>query len=161
MARTLLLWLFVAACASLPSGPAGTSNPASDPPAHSAAQARPVATVYRSPTCACCSRHETYLREAGVEVRAIVQPDIERVKESFGIPRQMYSCHTTEIAGYFVEGHVPLEAIEKLVAERPDLDGIALPGMPEGAPGMGGVQEAPLEVFGIRDGKVVGIFDES
>ena len=161
--RTLLLSIVLAGCASTAGGPpAATPITAADRSAPAAVgQAAALSVVvYRSPTCACCSEHEAYLREAGVEVQAVVDPDIERVKKSFGIPREMYSCHTAEIAGYFVEGHVPLAAIEKLVAEKPDLDGIALPGMPPGAPGMAGVQEGALEVFAIRDGKVVGLFGE-
>ncbi len=72
----------------------------------------------------------------------------------------MYSCHTTDIGGYLVEGHVPLAAIERLLAERPPLDGIALPGMPAGSPGMGGSADGSLTVYGIRDGRIVEVFGE-
>lgn len=68
----------------------------------------------------------------------------------------MRSCHTSEVAGYFVEGHVPVAAIERLLAERPEIDGIALAGMPAGSPGMGGTLEGPLVVFAIADGELVG-----
>jgi hypothetical protein len=71
------------------------------------------------------------------------------VKARFGIEPAMQSCHTMEIGGYAVEGHVPLEAIERLLSERPELQGIALPGMPTGSPGMSGPKTEPFEIYGI------------
>lgn len=65
----------------------------------------------------------------------------------------MQSCHTTLVSEYFVEGHVPVEAIWKLLEEQPPIDGIALPGMPSGSPGMGGDKEKPLVIYSILDGK--------
>jgi hypothetical protein len=65
----------------------------------------------------------------------------------------MESCHTTVIDGYFVEGHVPFEAIEKLLAERPDIDGIALPDMPAGSPGMPGRKSGPFDIYQVKDGQ--------
>lgn len=115
-------------------------------------------TLTRSPTCACCEGHQAYLEQAGVVVRAVINDDITAVKDRFRIPSEMRSCHTSEVAGYFVEGHVPAAAIERLLTERPDIDGIALPGMPAGSPGMGGALAGALVVYAVRDGEVVGEF---
>ena len=115
-------------------------------------------TLTRSPTCACCKGHEAYLQQAGIAVRTLIDEDITTIKDRYRIPSEMRSCHTSEVAGYFVEGHVPLAAIELLLTERPDIDGIALAGMPAGSPGMGGSLEGPLIVFAIADGEVVGEF---
>lgn len=148
----LVALITLAACSQAPA----SAPPAAPTPAMSAATINAV--VFRSPTCACCHEHEAYLRGAGINTHAVVDPDVARVKQAYGVPTEMYSCHTTDVGGYFVEGHVPLEAILALIAGQPDLDGIALPGMPAGSPGMGGEQEGPLTVFGIRDGQVVEVF---
>jgi hypothetical protein len=112
------------------------------------------AVVYKTPTCGCCGAHADVLVASGMEVTlvdlALDQLMLRRVE--LGVPMGALSCHTTVVEGYAVEGHVPLEAIAKLLAERPDLDGIALPGMPPGSPGMGGVKQAPFEIDGFKDG---------
>jgi hypothetical protein len=117
-----------------------------------------TAVVIKSPTCGCCGGHEDYMREAGMSVKSVTQVDMTDVKDRYGVPTAMRSCHTTDVAGYFVEGHVPMAAIEQLMADRPDIDGIALPGMPAGSPGMAGVKEAPFVVYAVRGGEVVGEF---
>jgi hypothetical protein len=73
-------------------------------------------------------------------------------KAEQGVPSTAQSCHTVLIGDYFVEGHVPMAALDRLMAERPAIDGIALPGMPDGSPGMGGTQSAAFEVVAITDG---------
>lgn len=98
------------------------------------------------------------MRAAGLNVQSVIQDDQLAVKEAYGVPSAMTSCHTSDIGGYFVEGHVPMGAIDKLLAEQPNIDGIALPGMPAGSPGMGGVQEGPLVVYAVKGGEVVGEF---
>ena len=138
--------------------PAAPSTPPSVGPSINLAGV--TAIVLRAPTCSCCHEHEAYMRDAGLTVTAVVDPDVAEVKQAYGVPPQMYSCHTTHIGDYFVEGHVPMAAIERLLAESPDLDGIALPGMPAGSPGMGGTLAGPLTVYGIRGGEVVGVFGE-
>lgn len=109
-------------------------------------------TVYRSPDCSCCHLWADIATRAGWIVASAEKLDMTAFKAEAGVPREHASCHTTIVAGYFIEGHVPLEAVEKLLAERPSIDGIALPGMPAGSPGMGGVQEGPFEVLAITDG---------
>jgi hypothetical protein len=109
-------------------------------------------TVYRSPDCSCCHVWANVARRAGWTVATADVKDMTAFKGEYGIPRAVQSCHTAIVGGYIVEGHVPLEALEDLLAQRPDIDGIALPGMPAGSPGMGGVAEGPFEVLELNDG---------
>ena len=78
---------------------------------------------------------------------------LHAIKQKFNIPLEMQSCHTTIMDKYFIEGHVPLEAINKLLKEQPDIDGIALPGMPIGTPGMPGDKDEPYVIYQLIDGK--------
>ena len=92
--------------------------------------------VHRSATCRCCGAWAKRMRAAGFEVEEIIETDMDAVKARLGVPRDMHSCHTAEIDGYLVEGHVPARAIRQLRDERPKVAGVAAPGMPIGAPGM-------------------------
>lgn len=98
--------------------------------------ALPVVDVYKSPTCACCSKWVDHLREEGFEVRSTDTSYLADFKASHGVPRQVESCHTALVAGYVVEGHVPASDIKRLLRERPGIRGVAVPGMPIGSPGM-------------------------
>ncbi len=117
-------------------------------------QSSAVVTLYSSPTCGCCHEYEKYLEENGFEVESISMEDLTEIKDNLSIPADMQSCHTVMIEGYFVEGHVPVEAIRKLLEEQPSIDGIALPGMPAGSPGMGGEKAEPFVIYSITDGEV-------
>lgn len=97
----------------------------------------PPVEVWMSPYCGCCGGWVEHLRSEGLEVIEHKTEDMASVKESAGVPEQMQSCHTAKVAGYVVEGHVPAAAIRKLLAERPGISGIAVPGMPMNSPGMG------------------------
>lgn len=111
--------------------------------------------MYKSPTCGCCDSYADVLASRGVKVD--VEADDEAVaqaKRQYGVPSAAVSCHTIVMEGYVVEGHVPLEAIEALLDERPDIAGIALPGMPPGSPGMPGTKQAPFEVLQFGDGSL-------
>lgn len=113
----------------------------------------PTVLVYKTPTCGCCNGWVEHMRAAGFTVDARDVSDIMSVKLDAGIPGAMSSCHTAIVDGYVVEGHVPAEQIERLLAERPDIAGIAVPGMPTGSPGMEGRDPQPYQVFSIgRDG---------
>lgn len=112
-----------------------------------------LAKVYKSPTCGCCLDHASYLRGEKFDVETIVENDITSIKEKYKIPYNMQSCHTTEIEGYFVEGHVPIEAINKLLTEKPDIDGISLPDMPAGSPGMPGIKREEFIIYSLKDGE--------
>ena len=123
-------------------------------PAERDGQASAVVTLYSSPTCGCCHEYEKYLEENGFEVEPISTDDLTEIKDNLSIPTDMQSCHTVTIEGYFVEGHVPVKAIRKLLEEQPRIDGIALPGMPSGSPGMGGEKTEPFVIYSITDGEV-------
>ena len=110
------------------------------------------ATVYKSPTCGCCNGYVSYLRVRGVEVATHQRDDMSRVKRYFGVPRTLESCHTMVIGDYVVEGHVPAETLRRLLDERPDIKGIALPNMPQGSPGMSGARTAPFVIFSFGPG---------
>jgi hypothetical protein len=112
------------------------------------------AIVYKSPTCGCCGNYITYLRSKGFDVEVKNVQDADSIKDKYGIPYEMSSCHTTVIGDYFVEGHVPVEAVDKLLTEKPDIDGIALPGMPAGSPGMPGFKRGEFIIHSLNEGEV-------
>lgn len=111
------------------------------------------AVLYKSPTCSCCLGHAGYLNGKGFDVETVVERDITSVKQKYNIPNNMQSCHTAVIGDYFVEGHMPVEAIEKLLSEKPDIDGISLPNMPAGSPGMPGVKKGDFVIYSLKDGE--------
>lgn len=92
--------------------------------------------VHRSPTCGCCGKWADALRAAGFDVTVVNESDMAPVKTRLGVPSDLSSCHTAEIGGYAVEGHVPVDAIQRLLRDKPKAAGIAAPGMPMGSPGM-------------------------
>ncbi len=92
-----------------------------------------------------------YLQGENFDVKWVKTEDSGRVKDSLGIPQNLRSCHTMKIGDYYVEGHVPVEVIRKLLRERPAIKGIALPGMPSGSPGMDGVKIAPFVIYSISE----------
>jgi hypothetical protein len=96
-----------------------------------------------------------HLLDSGFDVELIDLQDqgLYDLKASRGVPPELASCHTAEIEGYVVEGHVPADLIEEMLVEKPDIVGLALPDMPQGSPGMGGSQAVPLEIFAFdKDG---------
>ncbi len=114
-------------------------------------------TVYKSESCGCCSGYASYLGSKGLDAEVIdlSSTDADSIKEEYSIPLDMRSCHTTIIGGYFVEGHIPLEAVEKLLQEKPSIKGIALPAMPSGSPGMPGKKYGDFVIYSIgNDGSV-------
>ncbi len=92
--------------------------------------------MHKSATCGCCGKWAQKMRDAGFIVEEIIEADMQAVKSRLGVSTQMHSCHTSEIAVYIVEGHVPAQALRQLLQERPKVSGIAAPGMPSGSPGM-------------------------
>ena len=96
-----------------------------------------VITMLRDPNCGCCSLWGERARRAGYDVRITDSPDMASVKQQYGVPANLASCHTSLVGDYVIEGHVPLKDVERLLRERPkDIKGLAVPGMPTGAPGM-------------------------
>lgn len=118
----------------------------------------PEMTVFKSPWCGCCGAWVDHAREAGFAVTVKELEDLEPIKAMAGIPEQALSCHTTLVGDYVVEGHVPADLIRRLLNERPDIDGIAAPGMPVGSPGMEGPGAAPYTVVTFDDGALVAPF---
>lgn len=111
--------------------------------------------MFKTPACGCCGNYGRYLEADGVNVEVIDTRDMESIKTKYHVPLQVQSCHTMTIGKYFVEGHVPVEAIEKLLAEKPDIAGIAMQGMPVGSPGMPGDQVLPFIIFAVhKDGSI-------
>jgi hypothetical protein len=102
------------------------------------AATRPRLTVYRDPNCGCCGKWIDLARASGrFEVAVVQSGDVAAVKKRLAVPDDLWSCHTTVVSGYVVEGHVPLDAIERLLRQRPSgMAGLAVAGMPAGAPGM-------------------------
>ena len=108
-------------------------------------------TMYKNPNCGCCTGHAEALRRHGFDVTVEETRDMAAVKERYNVPLSGESCHTSVIGNYVVEGHVPLEAIEKVLVEQPDIAGIGLPSMPIGTPGMPGKKLAPYEVYQLSE----------
>ena len=142
--------LLLAACAQpqepaaeqvAPQAPQDVSQLAADVPATQQTAADAEAgfanmVVHKSPTCGCCGAWVEHMQAAGFKVEVREAEDINPIKEQLGVPYGKGSCHTAEIDGYFVEGHVPADDIKRLLAERPEAKGLVLPGMPAGSPGM-------------------------
>ena len=101
----------------------------------------PIVTVHKDPSCGCCTGWVEHLQASGFRTQVIETAEINRVKSRLGIPDDLAACHTAEAGGYLLEGHVPADVIRKLLAERPQAKGLAVPGMPSGSPGMGGEPE--------------------
>ncbi|EPR4991086.1 DUF411 domain-containing protein [Vibrio navarrensis] len=99
--------------------------------------AKPVIELYKSPTCGCCKEWAAIMEKKGYEVNVNHARDWSDVKQEFGMPNQLMSCHTAVIGGYMIEGHVPESDIKRLLEERlENISGIAAPGMPQHSPGM-------------------------
>ena len=121
------------------------------------AEAAAAATieVVKSPYCGCCTHWVDYLRAEGFEVRVVEAEDVTPAARRLGVPDGLRSCHTASVEGYAVEGHVPAADIRRLLAERPQAAGIAVPGMPVGSPGMeqGERRQPYATVLFRRDGR--------
>jgi len=104
----------------------------------------PEAVVYKSPTCNCCASWVQHMKANGFDVKIVEQNDIDAVKQRFGVPARLASCHTALIGGYVVEGHVPASTVKRLLKEKPGVLGVSAPGMPIGSPGMDGPSPQPF-----------------
>ena len=109
--------------------------------------------VFKTASCGCCYGYVLFLEEKKFNVKQTDMRSLHAIKTKHNIPLEMQSCHITILGKYFIEGHVPIEAINKLLKEQPDIDGIALPGMPMGTPGMPGNKEAPYVIYQLIDGE--------
>lgn len=93
-------------------------------------------TVYKSPYCGCCKEWIKHIEAAGYSVKTIDTEEMDGIKQMFNVPEPAQSCHTAIVEGYIIEGHVPAYDIDRLLEERPQATGLAVPGMPTGSPGM-------------------------
>lgn len=159
VASLLLVGLLSTACARAPEALKAEEAPsvaAAAPETASSAldePARPAILVHKSPSCGCCSLWIDHLRQAGFVVEERNTDDLNPIKTRLGVPLGKGSCHTAEVDGYLVEGHVPAQDILRLLAERPKARGLVLAGMPMGSPGMevpdGRVQPYTVELVGM------------
>jgi hypothetical protein len=109
-------------------------------------------TLYKDPDCGCCEGYADYLRSSGFEVTIVPTHDLPLLDEKYGIAADLSPCHISIIDNYVVGGHVPIEVVNRLLAEKPAITGITLPGMPMGSPGMNGRKIAPFTVYEIAKG---------
>lgn len=114
----------------------GCSRESSGKPAAKARAALPKLTMYKDPNCGCCGKWGDAAKAAGFQLAVAETNDIYAVKTRLGVPDELLSCHTTVAGPYVIEGHVPLDAVKRLLAKRPRIRGIGVAGMPIGSPGM-------------------------
>lgn len=129
---------------------------------HAAAAHRhelPTIVVHKSQYCGCCTLWVEHLQQAGYTVEVVNTDNLDAVKTRVGLPPGMGSCHTAEVDGYFVEGHVPASDVTRLLVERPAIRGLAVPGMPIGSPGMeqGGTKQ-PYDVIAVAEDGSTSVF---
>jgi hypothetical protein len=138
----------------------GREAPGREAPSGATATALPVVTVYKSPTCGCCAEWAEHMQAAGFEVKTVDQADVTPKKNDLGVPMGARSCHTATVGDYAIEGHVPAGDVKRLLAEEPDVAGLAVPGMPIGSPGMEmpGRAQQSYQVYAFSGGRATGVF---
>ena len=121
----------------------------------------PSMTSYRADSCGCCTQWGEHIAAAGFRINDQVNDDMNRLKQANGVARDQASCHTAIVEGYVIEGHVPASSIQRLLAERHDIRGLAVPGMPIGSPGMEvkGRTADPFAVMAIAHDGSTTVFD--
>jgi hypothetical protein len=137
----------------------GAAAAAGWPPARAGASGKPLVEVWKSPDCGCCTEWVKHLQAHGFEVRTFDTGNTD-ARARLGMPVRYGSCHTGRVGGYAVEGHVPARELHRLLKERPDAVGLAVPAMPIGSPGMDGPEYGsrrdPYDVLLVRkDGSAV------
>lgn len=110
-------------------------------------------TMYKDPNCGCCVGYAAVMRRQGYQLKIVKTNNMNQIKQKYGIPPAKQSCHTIVVDRYFIEGHVPMPAVKRLLSERPSINGIGLARMPAGAPGMPGVKRAPYKVYQALNGQ--------
>jgi len=117
------------------------------------------ATLYKNPSCTCCEGYAQYLEKNGFKVTVKPTNDLAEISQKAGVPQDLEGCHTMFVGGYVVDGHVPVEVIRKLLAGKPAIAGVTLPGMPSGSPGMTGPKTETWTVYAVtKDGKAPTVF---
>lgn len=126
-----------------------------------AAPSGPEVVMYKDPGCGCCGGWANHMRENGFRVKEVLNSDMQAMKKKLGVPDKVASCHTAQIGGYLVEGHVPAKSIKRLLAEKPNVKGIAAPGMPLGSPGMdAGGRRDPFDVVSFRADGATRVYEQ-
>lgn len=111
-----------------------------------------AATLYKDPECGCCEGYGAYLGQNGFRVTVVPTSDLSQINRQHGVPPNLEGCHLTLIDPYVIGGHVPIGPINRLLAERPNIRGITLPGMPLGSPGMAGPKTEPFTIYEVSSG---------
>lgn len=119
---------------------------------------KPTITVYKDPNCGCCKNWIEHLIKHGYRVDAKDTPDMPQIKNTLGVPGSLTSCHTAVVEGYLIEGHVPAADIDRLLATKPRVKGLAVPGMPMGSPGMEGGTKQHYQVIAFDKGGKTRVF---
>lgn len=130
-------------------------------PAHADQSPLPEAEVWKTATCGCCIKWVEHLEANGFKVAAnnVAYGMLARIKRQAGIPEEQASCHTAKIGGYVIEGHVPAGDVKRLLDEKPDAAGLAVPGMPIGSPGMEqGEEKEPYDVLLVKKDGATEVF---
>lgn len=110
----------------------------------------PTVEVFKSPSCGCCGKWVEHMKANGFRVVTHETNDVAPHKQRLGVPVGMGSCHTAEVGGYLIEGHVPAADVKRLLAEKPNAKGLVSPGMPQSAPGMDIPGKQPYEILLVR-----------
>lgn len=141
------------ACSGRTDTPADSTAPVNVAAGHAVSDSMLEMTVYKSPTCGCCTAWVDHVRQAGFRVTVVDTTNLEPIKARYGILPGQGSCHTAIVGGYVIEGHVPARDIHRLLAQQPEITGLAVPGMPVGSPGMEGPMPQRYDVLAFtRDG---------
>jgi len=122
------------------------------------ATAKPTITVYKDPSCGCCKNWIEHLIKHGYRVDAKDSPNMSEIKHTLGVPDAVTSCHTAMVNGYLIEGHVPAADIDRLLATKPHIAGLAVPGMPAGSPGMEGPRSEHYKILSFDKSGKTGVF---
>lgn len=123
-----------------------------------AAAPLPTVTVYKSPSCTCCEKWIDHMKTSGFSVVTVTVNNVAPHKTRLGVPVNLGSCHTAEVGGYVVEGHVPSADVKRLLAEKPSARGLVSPGMPASAPGMDAPGKIPYEILLVGNDGSTGTF---
>jgi hypothetical protein len=115
-----------------------------------AGAARPPLTVYKDPSCGCCKAWIAHMEKSGFLVTAHDDADMDALKDHYGVPSGVRSCHTALVGNYVIEGHVPAADVDRLLKEQPKVAGLAVPGMVRGSPGMEGSMSKPYTVLAFQ-----------
>lgn len=157
-ALALLAALLIAGCAS---GEAESGGEGASSGAAAAAADLPKVTVYKSATCNCCARWVEHMKQNGFTVETMDLPNVQEMKDQLGVPQELRSCHTAYVGGEVLEGHVPADLVKKYLRHDAEkAQGLAVPGMPVGSPGMEmpGRPAEPYEVIAFRGGDLASVY---